>query len=274
MMSKNFANAAYISVYAEYSMKSITDRSEIRAFRVLELLDARKAPLRLKDFVEDLAAPTSSTAELLKSMTDAGYLAFDVRTRSYMPTVRVASLGSWVPDSWLRREEVINAMATLSRKCGELIFLGVASDIYVHYTETLQSTLTIRMVVEPNAKRLLVQSGMGWALLSAEPDATIEKIHALTIHRKEADRRKLPLQKVMDQVQQARDKGYIYSRSTVFDGAGVIATRLPVMQHGRALALGIAGPTSRLDDSEAYLSRLLVTQAANACSRSAAKKPT
>lgn len=248
-------------------MKNTNDRPEIRAFRVLELLDSKRMPLRLKDFTDALQSPTSSTAELLKNMAEAGYLAFDVRTRSYMPTSRVAQLGAWVPDAWPRREDMMEAMGVLSRKCGELIFLGVASDIYVHYTETLQSTLTIRMVVEPHAKRLLVQSGMGWALLADEPDAVIEKIHALTVHRSEVDRRKWPLAKVLEQVQRVRDKGYVYSRSTVFDGAGVIAAPLPLKQHGRSMALGIAGPTSRLDDAEAYLSRLLVTQAAKACGK-------
>jgi len=251
-------------------MKNAGDRSEIRAFRVLELLDERRNPMRLKDFAQALGVPTSSTAELLKSMTEAGYLAFDMRTRSYVSTARAAALAAWVPDTWLRRDEVVEAMQSLNRRSGESIFLGAASDIFVHYIETLPSRLPIRTVVEPHARRLLMQSGMGWALLSAEPDAVIEKIHAHTVHRRHADRRRWPLDKVLEQVHEVRKQGCVYSRSTVFEDAGVIATRLPVAWHGRSLALGIAGPTSRLDDHEAFLRRLLLATAAKVCSETLA----
>lgn len=236
-------------------------RAEIRAFKVMELLDLSRAPLRLRDFVQALQTPTSSMAELLKSMTEAGYLAFDIHTRSYMPTRRVASLAAWVPDTWLRRAEVMEAMQRLSRRCGELIFLGVASDIYVHYTETLPSTLPIRMVVEPDAKRLLVQSGMGWALLSALPDATVEKIYMRTAQLRQVDRREWPLQEVLQRIEAVRTNGFIYSRDTVYRGAGVIAARLPLVQHDRHMALGIAGPTQRLDENKDVLIRMLRSEA-------------
>jgi len=251
-------------------MKDTSARSAIRAFKVLELLDERREPLRLKDFVERLEAPTSSIAELLKILTEAGYLTFDTKTRSYLPTSRVTAFGDWLASASPHHARILEAMQRMSDKCGELIFLGAASGIHVHYTEMIPSTLPIQMVVERGAKRLLVRSGMGWALLSAHADPVIEKIYSRTAQLREIRRKELPLQTVLERVREVREKKIIYSRNTVYGGAGVIATLLPLVEQGRHLALGVAGPTSRLDEHEETFRKMLLAEAAR-LRRSAAR---
>ena len=69
----------------------------------------------------------------------------------------VTALADWVPSALFRQEEILDGMRRLSRKCGELIFLGNASDIHVIYTETIPSTLTTntstRASLRPNTIR-------------------------------------------------------------------------------------------------------------------------
>jgi len=243
-------------------MKDMSDRASIRAFRILELFDETRRPMRLKELVDSLELPTSSMAELLKSMTDAGYLTFDTGARTYLPTSRVTALADWLMTSMSQYNAVMDAMQRLSQKCGELIFLGIANDIYVQYSETIASTHPIQMVVERGARRLLVQSGMGWALLSGQSDALIEKIYLRSAQLREIDRKIVTLPHVMERIEQLRNTGIVYSRNTVYKGAGVIATLLPIAEHGRSLALGVAGPTSRLDEKLEVFSDMLLLERA------------
>src|ERR1700760_3124170 len=71
-------------------------KSARRVFDILELFRARQCPLRLKDVVDALGMPTSSTAALLKTMAQMNYLSFESASRAYLPTLRLAQLGNWV----------------------------------------------------------------------------------------------------------------------------------------------------------------------------------
>src|ERR1700755_1887392 len=71
-------------------------KSARRVFDILELFRERQCPLRLKDVVDSLGMPTSSAAALLKTMAQMNYLSFESTSRTYLPTLRLSQLGSWV----------------------------------------------------------------------------------------------------------------------------------------------------------------------------------
>jgi DNA-binding IclR family transcriptional regulator len=93
---------------------------------------------------------------------------------------------------------------------------------------------------------------MGWLLLSAKPDAEIDKLRR-RINAEEADAAKLSQDALMEIIQDVRAKGYAFSKHTVSDGAGVIGALLPPSPHGRVYAIGVAGPVSRLERKEAMI---------------------
>ena len=69
-------------------------KSAVRALEVLEQFGEMREPLRLKDMARSLHYPVSSTAALLKSLADCGYLSFDRNSRHYYPTSKLPDLGS------------------------------------------------------------------------------------------------------------------------------------------------------------------------------------
>lgn len=218
--------------------------------------------MRLKDFVERTGAPSSSVAELLKSLSKAGYLAFDAATRSYLPTHRVAALGSWVPSALLEGGEVARSMRHLNEACGEMILLGTANDLYVQYCEVIRSTHPIQLVAEIGDQRWLVKSGMGWALLSPESDQMIERIYRRSVQVRAFDRQAWSLDQVMREVATVRNDGIVLSRDTVHHGGSVIAMLLPTSWYGRRISIGIAGPTERVHRDEDFLRVLLQSEIA------------
>ena len=60
---------------------------------MLELFRDERCPLRLSEIYTALGYPQSSSTNLLKGMVIEGYLNYNRNTRTYMPTLQVASLG-------------------------------------------------------------------------------------------------------------------------------------------------------------------------------------
>ena len=238
-------------------MVSAAGKSAVRALDLIEQLDVARQPLRLKDFVEATGAPTSSVAELLKGLSEAGYLAFDAASRTYLPTQRVAALGNWVPTVLLQGGEVARTMQRINDACGEMVFLGTANDLHVQYCEVVRSTHPIQLVAEAGAKRWLARSGLGWVLLAAENDTTIERIYRRSVLASAFERKAWTLDQLMERIGAARRDGIVLSRDTVHAGGSVIANLLPTTWCGRRLAIGVAGPTERVCQAESRLRSMM-----------------
>ena len=104
-----------------------------RVFEVLELFQERRAPLRLQDVCAELGYPASSGSMLLRSMVTLGYLRYDTSARRYMPTMKIAHLGSWVQGAIMGDGALMRAMDALADRFGETVTLAVQSDLHAQY---------------------------------------------------------------------------------------------------------------------------------------------
>ena len=214
-----------------------------RVFEVLEHFRDIRRPQRLRDIVSRLAYPTSSTAALLKSMVELGYLAFDNVSRSYVPTARVAMLGSWINDPGYARDAALAWMQQVNDATGETILLGVQHGGEAVYAEVIRSVLPIQYFVEPGTRRPMTGCGVGWAMLSQQPDAAARAL--LRPGRGAGAARRA--HELNAQLETVRRDGYAFSRHSVTAGVGVIA--LPVARPvlGQPVALAVGGPVERLE---------------------------
>ncbi len=231
-------------------MRGASAKSAVRAFELLELCRELRRPLRLKDFVERLGFPNSSTAELLKAMAEAGYLSFDTASRTYFPTPRLASLGDWIADSLFEERTLLDAMRELHDRTGEAILLATANGLHVQYIDGIQCEQPIRFVVEIGTRRPLVCSGPGTAILCREPDEMIEKVYRRTKAKGLLDQHGPSFAELQRRIRSARDHGYFFAREIVYKGACSIAAALSRGRQGRKLAISIAGPTDRIQARE------------------------
>lgn len=238
-------------------MRGAAAKSAVRAFKLLELCREVRRPLRLKDFVDRLGFPTSSTAELLKAMADAGYLSVDTASRTYFPTPRLASLGDWIADSLFEEHTLLDAMRDLHETTGEAVMLATANGLHVQYIDGIQCEQPVRFVVEIGTRRPLVCSGPGTALLGRESDEFIEKVYRRTRAKGLLDDKAPSFAELQRRIRTAREQGYFFAKEIVYSGACSIAAALSRGRQGRKLAISIAGPTDRIQAREKEIAEAL-----------------
>jgi DNA-binding IclR family transcriptional regulator len=221
-----------------------------RLFEVLEYFDEIQQPISLKDISTHFEYPVSSASALLKSMVVMGYLDYDGYSRTYMPTMRIATLGNWVQGALFGEGRILALMKHMSDVTYETISIGTQSDLFAQYIHVIPSTYAIRFHLKPGTVRPLARSGLGWLLLGARSDEMIEKL-LRRINAEEEDRKlRIGLPDLMARIKEIRKQGYVFSRHTVTAGAGVIGMLLPIRRHGRILAIGVGGPVERLEQKK------------------------
>ncbi len=73
-------------------------KSAARVLEVFEYFAGRRTPATVGEVCNALGYPQSSTSVLLKSLFTLGYLSYDQGSRRYSPSVKVATLGEWIPE--------------------------------------------------------------------------------------------------------------------------------------------------------------------------------
>lgn len=226
-------------------------KSSKRVFEILEAFEDVRRPMALKDFTQRFGYPPSSASALLKSLVALGYLEYDRFSRTYLPTMRMATLGNWVQQALFGEGEVLRLMTRLSEAFGETITVGTQSDLFVQYMYLIPSVLPIWYAVPIGMTRPIAHSASGWMMLGARSDTEIgELVRRINFHERDPAR-KVVLADLMARVAQGRRDGYLFSKHTLEPGAGNIAMLLPDRRFGRVFSLGVHGPVERLEDKEA-----------------------
>jgi DNA-binding IclR family transcriptional regulator len=231
------------------SAQSSVIKTARRIFEVLEYFDEVQQPISLKDMSIHFGYPVSSASALLKSMVVMGYLDYDSYSRTYMPTMRIATLGNWVQGALFGEGRILALMKHMSEITKETISIGTQSDLFAQYIHIVPSQYAIRYHLKPGTVRPLARSGLGWLLLSARTDETIDRL-LRRINIEETPDSRITLPDLMARVREVRKQGYVFSRHTVTAGAGVIGMLLPIRRHGRILAIGVGGPVDRLEEKK------------------------
>ncbi|WP_296657258.1 helix-turn-helix domain-containing protein [Paraburkholderia sp.] len=222
-------------------------KSAKRVFEVLEYFRDVRRPLAVREISAHCRYPLSSTAVLLKDMATLGYLNYDREIKAYFPTMQIAVLGDWVLESLVAHSEVQALAENVSRQCGETVIVGVQNDVFVHYAHVIPGQYQVRFFTPVGSRRALCLSGIGWAILSVQPDAVILKLVLQTIQRLGRSARAISEEYVMGEVERTRRQGYALSQGMVTRDATVIAMplRLPDL-YGR-IGIGVGGPSERVD---------------------------
>jgi DNA-binding IclR family transcriptional regulator len=219
-------------------------KSAVRAIEVLELFSRERRPLTLSAIIEALGYPQSSTTVMLKSLLAIGYLNYNRETKTYYPNITVTRLGDWIRESDIFGEPIQLLMQDLNERTTESVSIAVQNDINIHFLSVLNSNHKIKFFIPSSGQRTLLQSNLGWMLLSTKSDKEIASIHAqigaLNAHRMP------PLDEVMTQIYDIRRDGYCLIPDLPVSGAASVARLLPVTFHHQPVAIGIGGYVPRL----------------------------
>lgn len=230
------------------------------AQRVMELFEyyaEHKAPASIKDLCIALGYPQSSTSALVYSLVQLGYLSHDPHLRTFRPTLRIVTVGSWVLNDLPEDIDPFRIMDDLSNETGHTIVLGMQRDTQVLYVRVVDATNPLRFSMRAGTLRPMCETAVGHALLSALPDNKIRPLVNRINAEQEEGQRQISASKLLKTINEARRKGYAMTVNVATPGAAVIAKLLPLPPGQPLLAIGIGMPSCDAIDNEVQIADLL-----------------
>lgn len=235
-------------------------KSAGRALEVFEYFAAQQRAVTVADVTNALGYPQSSTSVLLKSLTNLGYLEYDPRTRCYVPTLRIALLGSWIQDSFFRRDNLLDLMRALSQKLEGSVIIGLQNGIFAQYIMMLDARRPTRLLSPTGSLRPLCRSAIGHMLLTTKPDGEIVGIlRRSNAHETEPENR-MSQRTLLAGINLCRERGYAFTEGTMTPGHGVIAVLLPTTPGHAPMAIGVGGTITEIRKSRERILEVLRRQ--------------
>ena len=220
-------------------------KSAVRVLAIFEVFESERRSLTISELVERLHIPQSSTSTLMRSLVAKGFVEFEAGTRRYRPSVRLAFLGNWVLGSTDVIARIHALAQTLSERTSETILIGAENGLYMQYLSVVVSPHTLSIALHPGLKRPLHLSGL--MLLSLKTDPEIGRVvRRYNAEHSDPGVARLSEREALRMVETARRQGWCETANLITEGAGSIATLLPLPRAERPLAIGIGAPVSRL----------------------------
>lgn len=228
-------------------------KSAIRVLEILEFFDRRRREATVMDVATELGYPQSSTSILLQNLAQRGYLQRRSGNRTYLPSMRVKLLGSWIAPTETPSGEILTLMQELGEATGETIILaGLANDV-VRYAHVVPATGPMRLHVGPGTVRPLAVSGAGRLFMASMNEEQVRRIVARHNASLLEDPHRLSMAAVRRDLAQIRSLGYSLSLDRITPGAGVVFVRLPDGATEAPHAIAIGGVTQKIrENSESY----------------------
>lgn len=226
-------------------------KSAARTLEILEYFDDVRQPLTVVGVAMGLGYPQSSTAALLRSLTAIGYLHYDTKKRTYMPTERVPFLGNWIEPRLFEQGALPRLMHAIGRRTGQLVVLAARNGDMAQYIHILNEPSAVAHHLRIGQKRSLAASGVGQVLLSSMNEKDIRRLYHRMNAYAQSPEEKINIGELLEQLSLIRRCGYTFSRNRIVDGSGMIAVLIPKSSSSQPLALGVGGHCETLELHEA-----------------------
>jgi len=225
-------------------------KSAGRVLQIFEFFDEIRREANVVEICAALGYPQSSTSVLLRSLTILGFLSYDRLSRMYVPTERVALLGSWVNDRLFSEGQLVRMMHSIHEQTGQAILLGSRSGFFAKYIYVIQATDPARLHITLGTERSLASSGTGFALLSLYEDEEIRQIVRAINAYAGPDDTLANANEIISIVAETRERGYAFRPDVVITGGAVIAMPLQTQNKARGLVVGVGGISAILRERE------------------------
>jgi len=224
--------------------------SAIRAFRIFEYFESAKCPLRLKAIAEYLDIPISSAAAILKNLTDLDYLSYDVEARTYLPTLRLATLGRWVPNR-IQDDGVAGLVQNLMKSTKDAVVLTTMNDLFLDFIffripDDYWRAYPQDVQVEYPRGMIAINSPFAWVLMRNYRRDRIERIYLRSRQKKLFNATEFTMEDLAVRIDAARRSKYIFALNWPHPSTALLVTTLPVSPFGRSVALGIGTTEGQL----------------------------
>jgi len=217
-----------------------------QAVHVLELLEffgRIRRPATLAEIARGLGWPRSSTFNLLKTLTERGYLYEPQERGGVYPTTRWLAVAREVSEVVPLSEGVIALMASLAEATGETVYVAGPAGTSVVTLDAVESPATIRYVTQVGKRIPIHTTAAGRAVLSQYPARERARLLASVKFERYQPSSLMSIESVEREIDASMERGYFQSLTEYTPDVVGIAVALPL--DGWRMALSIAGPTFR-----------------------------
>lgn len=227
-----------------------------RVIDIFEAFQLSQRPLSLTDLAEAVSIPKSSCHAIVATLTARGYLYSLTRPRSLYPTKRLYDVARDILEKDPFIERTTPLLERLRDASRETVILGKRQGDSVVYLQVVESAHSIRYSAKPGDIKPLHSSSIGKALLGCLKETELrewvmgQKLTAVTtstITDPEA---------LISDILQSRRAGFFQTRGENVSDVWAVAAFLNVNKE--TLAVAVAGPRHRMENSMAECARLLV----------------
>lgn len=226
------------------SVRSV--KSAERTLSLFELFSLCQRPLTVGEIATALAIPQPSVSMLVRNFTMLGYLEHDRVKRTYVPTVRIMLLGSWINRRFSKEFNLDQRLERLMQRVNASVFIVIQNGIYAQYV----------LVQMPENPYLSVQSGLlrpitctapGRILLSLKSDAEIKAIARRCNAEVDAERLRIRPSRLLEIIRRARETGFAETAGDMTPNRAVIAMNIPNPSGKLPMAVGVGSNIADID---------------------------
>lgn len=241
------------------------DKTLLKGLEGLERLVEAGRPLGVTAFAELCGLTKSNAHRILRTFAAAGFLRQNAETREYVPSLKLWELGSRTVVDLDLRTQAADVMRWLANETRETVHLSVLDGNEVVYLDKIDSPEPVRAYSRIGGRAPAYCVATGKAQLAYADPATLEVM--LGQMERHTPNTIVDPETLRTELASIRTVGFAINRGewreSVWGIADVIRVRMAIVG-----AIGISGPSFRLDDAE-RLERLagLVHEAAQRVSR-------
>lgn len=231
-----------------------------RAVLIMELIAQRQDLASVRAIAGLTGFPKSSVARIVGVLADLGML--EIGDSNYRLGPRLRRLGITALDGMDVRATARSLMEELSRTTGETVSLNVRFGDIRMYVEQVESHHMLRAKGEIGRAYPLLVGAPGRALIYPLKDEEIESLLDHAELRAYTPNTPATRDEVWAAIHHARDSDAAIARDEVISGLATVAVPVLDGSGGVAAALGVTGPSSRVDEEHLLELRPLVRRAA------------
>lgn len=232
-------------------------KSAERVLRIFELLADHPGGMSNKEISESLGYAPSSTINILKTLSDEGYLNTNEH-KKYTLGGKLIQLGSIASSHLNMGELAAPILRGLMEELKETCFMGILSHNEVVYIAKANSNQTVSTNASIGSKKPLYCTGLGKVFLSFMPEEESDILIKKTKFYRYARNTVRNADELREQLLRFRQLGYATDDEEIEDGLWCLAVPIFDEQGDVIAAISTSGPITRMQQKTDLIKRKML----------------
>ena len=247
--------------------ESAGSRSVRRVFDIFELMLERGEPLTVAQIVDTLSIPKSTAYELVRTLTQADYLAPSGKGSGLYLGRKLFELGMAYRNQVDLLKDGSKIVEELRDQTGETVQLSVLENQMMLVVLKEEGSRSLRIISQVGSRVPVNWAAAGRLLVSDLDDDSLTELLNATIRQSPTGNAVMDVDRLIAQIRKVRRQGYSTELNETNEHAGCVAA--PVIDSsGRCVAaLSVVAPEQRLNKANRDRLIAAVRQAAEKLSR-------